>query len=128
MKNEREHPTCNSMTGKLIRQMFAILIAMVLIGAPAVQATMAVPCNTGVTSNPGHQLSTGQAPTPTTTPCKGMVPGCDGMLGCGLSASLPDHGTAVAHKLIWTPAAYRAVSDAREGLSIVPDLGPPITI
>lgn len=115
------------MIGKLIRQMFAILIAMVLIGAPAVQATMAMPCDTGVTSNPGRQLSTGQAPAPATTPCKGMVVGCDGMLGCGFSAGLLDHGTAVAHRLTWTSAAYRAVSDVHEGLSIVPDLGPPIT-
>lgn len=117
-----------AMVGKLIRQMFAVLIAMVFIGAPVVPTMSAMPCHSGVTISSGHQLSSGTASAPKTAPCKGMVPGCGDMLGCGLSASLPDRGTAQAHNLIWTSASYRAVSDAHDGLSIVPDLGPPITI
>jgi hypothetical protein len=54
--------------------------------------------------------------------------GCADMLGRGLSTGLPAHATAAAHKLTWISAVYRAIADARVGLSVKPDLGPPITI
>jgi hypothetical protein len=114
------------MTLRLIRQLFAILIATVLIGAPAVQATMTMPCHTVVASATDHQLPSAQAPAPTL--CKGTMSACAVMLGCGINAGLPAHITQAAHKLIWIPVAYRALTDAHEGLSIKPDLDPPITI
>ncbi len=116
------------MMGGLIRSLLAILIATVLIGAPAVQAAITMPCQTIVASTPDYQMSSGQAPAPTPTPCKGVMPGCADMLSCNLGAGLPAHVTAVAYKLIWTSVAYRTLADALEGLTVEPDLGPPITI
>jgi hypothetical protein len=116
------------MTGRLIRLLFAILIGTTLTGAPAVQAAIALPCDTVATSAPDHLLSSGHAPASAPTPCKGTMAGCADMLGCGLSTGLPAHATAAAHKLTWISAVYRAIADARVGLSVKPDLGPPITI
>jgi hypothetical protein len=113
---------------KLIRSLLAIFVATVLIGAPAVQAMITMPCQTAVTSTTDHPLPSAKAPDPMSAPCKGTMPGCADMLGCGPSASLPVQVTAVAHKLIWTSAAYQAVADLHEGLSVKPYLGPPITI
>jgi hypothetical protein len=87
-----------------------------------------MPCDTVVASVPDHQLSSGLVPIRTPVPCKGMMPGCADMLGCAVTAGLPAHVTATAHKLIWTSVAYRAVVSWHEGVSIKPYLDPPITI
>jgi hypothetical protein len=116
------------MTGRLIRLLSAILVGAALIGAPAVRAAIAMPCDTVVTSTPDHLLSSGQTPAPAPAPCKGAMPGCADMLGCAITAGLPPRITATAHKFIWTSITYQMVADWREGLSIKPYLGPPITI
>jgi hypothetical protein len=113
---------------RLIRSLLAILIATVLIGAPAVQATTDMPCHMVVASATGDQLSSTQAPDPVPAPFKGTMPGCTDVLVCGLSAALPAHVTTTSREPIWTSASYGAVVDSREGLSVQPDLVPPITI
>jgi hypothetical protein len=115
------------MMSRLIRLLFAIVIGTALVGAPAVQAATAMPCATVVTIDPDHTLSAGKASTSVPTPCKAM-PGCADMLGCGLSAGLPAHIGALSQERAWTSTVYRAIADAHEGLSVKPDLGPPITI
>jgi hypothetical protein len=115
------------MTGRLIRLLFALVIGTALIGAPAVQAAIVIPCDVVVTNAPDHLLSSEQAPVSIPTPCKAM-PGCADMLGCAPTLGLPARITATAHKLIGTSVAYQAVADWHEGLSIKPYLGPPITI
>jgi hypothetical protein len=116
------------MVGRVIRHLLAIVIAMLLVGAPTVQATITMPCDTVVSSAPDQQLSSGSVPIQTPVPCKGMMPGCADMLGCAVTAGLPAHVTATADKLIWTSVAYRTVADRHEGVSIKPYLDPPITI
>ena len=128
MKDDRQHSSWTEMMLRLIRSLLAILIATVLIGAPAVQATIDMPCHMVVASATGDQLSSTQAPDPMPTPCKGTMPGCTDVIVCGLSAALPAHVTATSHEPIWTSASYGAVVDSREGLSVQPDLVPPITI
>jgi hypothetical protein len=128
LTSDRQRSRCKDMLGRLIRQLFAIVIATMLVGAPTVQATITMPCDAVVAGAPDHQLSTGSAPTQIPVPCKGMMPGCADMLACALTAGLPAHVTATAHKLIWTSVAYRAVADRHEGVSIKPYLDPPITI
>jgi hypothetical protein len=128
LKNDRQQPNSIGMTGRLIRLLFAIVIGTALIGAPAVQAMIATPCDTVVTATPDHMLSSGQAPASVPVPCKGTMPGCADMVGCGVSTGLPARVTVLSHKLTWTPAIYRAIADAHEGLTVKPDLGPPITI
>ncbi len=115
------------MMSRLINLLFAIVIGTALVGAPAVQAAAVMPCATAVTTNPDHTLSAGKAPTSAPTPCK-VMPGCVDMLGCGLSAGLPAHIAALSQERAWTSTAYRAIADAHEGLSVKPDLGPPIAI
>ena len=128
LKTDRQQSTYKDMVGRVIRQLFAIVIATMLVGVPAVQATVTVPCDAVVTSASDHHLSSGSAPTQTSVPCKGMMPGCTDMCGCAVTAGLPAHVTGTAHKLIWTSVAYRTVFGWHEGLSLKPYLGPPVTI
>jgi hypothetical protein len=110
---------------RLLRRLFAVLIATALIGAP-VQAAIVMPCDAVVASAPDHPLFSDQAPA--STPCDGMMLICPDMIGCGVTAGLPAHVTGVAHKLIWAPATYWATADLPQGLSVEPDIDPPITI
>jgi hypothetical protein len=121
------------MTVRLIRQLLAILLAAVLVGAPAVQAAFAPPCHIVVVDISDHQLRSDQVSVPTPTPCdgmpcNGMTPGCLDMLDCGLNAGLPVQAVGESQELIWTSAVYRIGIDAHEGLTVKPDLGPPITV
>ena len=110
---------------RLIRRLFAMLIAMTLIGAP-VQAMVFMQCDTVAASGSDNQPFSDQAPAP--VPCTGMMPGCLDMSGCAITAGLPVRVTGAAHKLIWTPLTYWAAADMHEGLSVEPALDPPITI
>jgi hypothetical protein len=128
LKRDRQQSNSVGMTGRLIRLLAAISVGTALIGAPAVRAAMAMPCETVVTSAPDHLLSSRQTPAPAPAPCKGAMSGCADMLGCAITAGLPARITAMAHKLIWTSIIYQMVADWHEGLSIKPYLDPPITI
>jgi hypothetical protein len=110
---------------RLLRQLFAVLIAAALIGAP-MQAALALPCNTLVTSATNHPLISDQAPA--STPCGGMMLNCPDMVGCGVIAGLPAPAIGMMHKLVWNPAAYWAAADLPQGLSVQPSIDPPITI
>jgi hypothetical protein len=128
LKSDRQQSNSTGMSDRLIRLLFAIVIGTALMGAPAVQAAIAMPCDTVVTNIADHLLSSGRAPASAPAPCKGTMPGCADMLGCGLSAGLPAHAATLSQKLTWTSAVYWSIADARKGVSVKPDLGPPITI
>jgi hypothetical protein len=133
LKYGRYHSICKSVTVRLIRQVLAILMVAVLVGAPAVQAAFALPCHTVVAGVSDVQLLSDQASVPTPTPCNGMpcngmMPGCLDMLDCGLNAGLPVQAVGESQEFIWTSAVYRIGIDTHEGLTIKPDLGPPITV
>jgi hypothetical protein len=133
LKYGRQQSTCKSVTVRLIRQLLAILMAAVLVGAPAAQAAFAPPCHAVVAGVSDHQLLSDQASVPTPTPCNGMpcngmMPGCLDMLDCGLNAGLPAQAAGESQELIWTSAVYRISVDTHEGLTVKPDLGPPITV
>ena len=127
MKSGHQRSNSYGMMSRLIRLLFAIVIGMALVGAPAVQAATAMPCATVVAAIGDHTLSAGKDPTSAPMPCKAM-PSCADMFGCGLSAGLPAHIAAVSQERAWTSPVYRAIADAHEGLSVEPDLGPPIAI
>jgi hypothetical protein len=111
---------------RLLRRLFAILIAAALIGAPSVQAALVMPCDAVVTGATDHPLISDQAPAP--TPCGGMMLNCPDMVGCGVIAGLPAPAIGVVHKLVWNAAAYWVAADLPQGLSVEPSIGPPITI
>ena len=110
---------------KLIRILFAILIGAALVGAPTVQAAVAMPCGATVATM-ANQLTSGQSQAP--TPCKEKVPGCVDMAGCCASVSLDAHVVVAANEQVWTAAAYWPITASLESLLVKPDLGPPITI
>jgi hypothetical protein len=112
-----------AMVLRLLRPLLAILVAVALVGAPTVQATSAVPCDTTHMTNADHLASSGGAQAP--APCK-MMPGCVDALGCVSLASLPVPAISAAERLAWTSIAYWSGTDVREGLSVKPILDPPI--
>jgi hypothetical protein len=127
LKNDRQHSNCRGMMVRLLRSLLAVMIATVLVFAPAAQGTIAMPCDTpAVASVTNHQQPPSH--TPGTTPCKEKMSGCFDMSDCGLSASLNVRGAVAAGQPVWTAVAYWPVTDSRAGLFIEPDLGPPITI
>ncbi|WP_143021152.1 hypothetical protein [Belnapia rosea] len=111
------------MVPRLFRPLLAILVAVALVGAPAVQAASVVPCDTMRMAAADHQASSGGAQAP--APCK-MTPACVDALGCVSLVSLPVPALSASGPLTWVSVAYWAVTDAREGLSIKPILHPPI--
>jgi hypothetical protein len=112
---------------RLLRSLLAVMIATVLVFAPAVQGAIAMPCDTpAVASVTNQQQPSGH--TPNTTPCKGKMSGCVDMLDCGLSASLNVREAVTVGQPVWTAVAYWPVTDSHQGLFVEPDLGPPITI
>jgi hypothetical protein len=133
LKYGRYHSTCKSVTVKLIRHLLAILMVAVLVGAPAARAAFAPPCHAVVAGVSDHQLLPDQASAPAPTPCNGMpgngmMPGCLDMLDCGLNAGLPVQAAGERQEFIWTSAIFRIGIDTHEGLTVKPDLGPPITV
>jgi hypothetical protein len=125
LKRGRQQSNCTGVMGRLIRLMFAMLIATVLIGAPVVQAAVTMSCDTTVASMADHRPS-GHSQAP--TPCKEKMPGCADVLSCGFSASLNARITIATNEQVWASAVYWPIADLLEGLVVKPDLGPPITI
>jgi hypothetical protein len=117
---------CQYMMVRLISSLLAICVAVVLLGASAAQAAIAMSCDTVVAGATDCQHLSGTGPH--SMPGNDKLPGCTGMLGCGLSASLPGRVAATTRQTMWTSAAYWPVADWHDGLSIKPELGPPITI
>jgi len=82
-----------------------------------------VPCDAMHMAAADHQASSGGSEAP--APCK-MTPACVDALGCVSIASLPAPAISALGPLTWTPVAYWAGADAREGLSVEPAFDPPI--
>jgi hypothetical protein len=53
---------------------------------------------------------------------------CMTALGCVATVNLPDYQSVAATRLSWAPVTYRADTRVIDGLSLAPDLGPPIVI
>ena len=131
MKYGNDQSTCKGMAVYLMRQLLSILMVVALIGAPAAQAAFAPPCRNVVAGALDRQLLSENASAPVPCngmPCNGMMPGCLDMLDCGVNAGLPVQGVGQSQKLIWTSAEYPIGIDMHEGLTVKPDLGPPITV
>ena len=61
-------------------------------------------------------------------PCKGKIPDCADSLGCAVFVDLParPHGAPVA--VHWTKVAWSAAQPSLAGLTLEPELTPPIAI
>jgi hypothetical protein len=109
---------------RLIAQLIAILVVTALVGVPAVQAAIAMPHDTAVTSTLDHPLASVQARAPAPIPCNDMMPGCVDLFGCGPSAILHTP-VAAAAQVVWILVTCWTPPDLHRGLFIKPDLGPP---
>ena len=126
LKDDHERSTCGDMMVKLIRSVLAMLVAVALTGVPAVQAAVAMPCDPIIMSATDHQPSS--SPAPVAPPGKEKMPGCADLLGGGIGVALHVRTPARINRSVWTATAYWPATESFEGLSIKPDLGPPITI
>ena len=59
-------------------------------------------------------------------PCKGKIPNCYSSTGCIFMVALPPAYTPTATQLVWSRVVYPGVASSHAGLSLEPDLGPPI--
>jgi hypothetical protein len=61
-------------------------------------------------------------------PCKGMIPVCSDSIGCAVVVDLPRGPQASPVAVRWTPVAWSAAERSLAGLTIEPELTPPIAI
>jgi hypothetical protein len=113
------------MIGRLFRPLFGVLIALLLLGMPAVvQAAMPATCECM------HEITA--APQPCSdrfsVPCKSIAAVCAGAMSCASVAGLPGREMSVGAWLALSPVSYASRDVISDGRSTKPLLGPPITI
>ena len=62
----------------------------------------------------------------TPMPCKSAVPNCVTDVGCIFMVALPPAYTPTSTPLAWSRVVYASIADVPSGVSVAPDLGPPI--
>ena len=111
---------------KLLRQILTLLIVTAYIGATMLQAApgYAATVETRHAAMGGmmhHEDRPGDK-----MPCKGMLPGCIGDLGCIFLVSLPAPDLTLVGVTAWSSVSYHTASQGLHGRTIKPALGPPI--
>lgn len=119
-------PKWQAMMVRLARLLLAVIFTLALAGMPAVDAAVAVSCDTTHAATVDNQPSSGHAPA--SAPCKTMMPGCVSASSCVPSALLHVHADRQAAPALGQRIALWACHDARAGVSIEPALNPPITL
>jgi hypothetical protein len=113
------------MIGRLFRPLFGVLIALVLLGAPAVvQAAVPTSCECM------HEIVAAPQPCSdhSSVPCKSIAAVCAGALSCASVTGLPGREISVDAWLALSPVSYASRDVISDGRSTKPLLGPPITI
>ncbi len=64
---------------------------------------------------------------PQLMPCKGIMPDCVKQMGCIGSPSVPSRSVEMQRWVSYTNVTYWSLAEQRTGLSVEPDLSPPIT-
>jgi hypothetical protein len=59
-------------------------------------------------------------------PCTGHLPNCVDHLGCVTVSALPTSPTSIAVAFEWTALGYDLVPESLTGISVKPELSPPI--
>ena len=59
-------------------------------------------------------------------PCTGHTPTCVDHLGCITVSAIPTSPTSIAVPVEWTSLGYELASESLAGISIKPELSPPI--
>jgi hypothetical protein len=113
------------MIGRLFRPLFGALIAIVLLGTPAVvQAAVPVSCECM------HEITAASLPCSdhSSIPCKSIAGVCAGTMSCASVSGLPGREMFVGAWLALSPVSYASRDIISDGRSTKPLLGPPITI
>ena len=116
------------MPAKLLRRVLTLLIVTAYVGATMLQGVPRSAAMTGMshTASGGemhHQGSPGDQ-----MPCKGMLPGCVGDLGCIFLVSLPAPDLTLVTATVWSSVSYDSTSQGLRGRTVKPALGPPILL
>ena len=61
-------------------------------------------------------------------PCKGNLPNCFSSGGCIFMVALPPAYTPIATQFTWSRIVYASASASPAGMSLEPDIGPPIHV
>ena len=61
-------------------------------------------------------------------PCTGHVPNCVDHLGCVTVSALPTSPTSIAIPVEWTSLAYGIAPQLLAGISVKPEISPPILV
>ena len=121
MPNTRSDPTSSAMAYRLFRSLISMLVAITLLGA--VQAA-ARPWHGACAADMTNHVDTGPLPAP----CDNMVPACTSMLTCFSNLALPSPRIGAGPRFVSLSVIYWGDNLETGGLSVEPDLGPPIAI
>lgn len=105
----------------MVRRFFVALALIALIGTGFAQATMAVPVASS--DNVMTMSDTSEAPMPC---CPEKAPPCVTDMGCVFMIGIPAQPAMTSTPLSWLPVTYPEIHDSGEGLSLEPELTPPI--
>ncbi len=65
---------------------------------------------------------------PRDTPCHGLTPDCIAKMGCSQASALPDHAPRLARPGAWQPVRYPRHMIPVTGLTVEPEIFPPIAL
>jgi hypothetical protein len=115
----------------MLRRLFILFLALGLVASVTMQLmphAFAAPAAAG---SPAPcemmDMATPAAPTGSSDmPCKGMIPVCRDSLGCAVVVDLPTPPRAAPVAVDWTQVVWSAVQSTLAGLTVEPELSPPI--
>ncbi len=120
-------------------RLVAVLTAIAFIAAMSVQAipsAEALGLSTAMASDMSSGMADEHCPrmavehperrVPTPMPCKGIMPDCVKQMGCIGSPSVPSRSAEMQRRVFYTKVIYWSLTEERTGLSVEPDLFPPI--
>jgi hypothetical protein len=124
----RAAPYFRGMPVKLLRQILTLLIVTAYIGATMLPAAPGYAANTGMNHAAMGGMMHHEDRPGDKMPCKGMLPGCIGDLGCIFLVSLPAPDLTLVGMTAWSSVSYDNALQGLHGRTIKPALGPPIHI
>jgi hypothetical protein len=116
----------------LLRRILTLFVVTAYIGAAMLQVTpsyaASVGANHAAMSNSMSGMMHDQNHPGDKTPCKGMLLGCIGDLGCIFLVSLPAADLTLVTVTDWSSVSYNNAPEGTSGRTIKPALGPPIPL
>jgi len=108
---------------------FAFILAMSVQAVPSAEAlglTAAAKAADADEHCPRMAADHPERGMPRLMPCKGIMPDCVKQMGCIGSPNVPSRSAEMQMRVSYTRVIYWSLAEERTGLSIEPDLFPPI--